>query len=136
VEDDRVVLRDPALPELGASDHLQIAVVTADDEFLRFAVDASGDGPLAAWLLLDDGRRVPDNRVAGTWVTTPEGWLVEMRLPRTLIGPRLSFAVADVDDPGTRTLVGELGTAAPREELAPCSSLRPRSATSSAAGPR
>jgi dedicated sortase system histidine kinase len=119
VEDDRVVLRDPALLELGASDHLQIAVVTADDEFLRFAVDASGDGPLAAWLLLDDGRRVPDNRVAGTWVTTPEGWLVEMRLPRTLIGPRLSFAVADVDDPETRTLVGELGTAgtARREEL-------------------
>jgi len=119
VEDDRVVLRDPERPELGASDHLQIAVVTADDEFLRFAIDAPGDGPLSAWLLLDDGRRVPDNRVTGTWRATPEGWLVEMRLPRTLIGPRLSFGVVDVDDPETRTLVGRLGTAgtATREEL-------------------
>ena len=111
VEDDRVVLRDPDRPELGASDHVQIAVVTADDEFLRFAIDARGDGPLQAWLILDDGSRAPDNRVAGTWRATGEGWLVEMRLPRTLIGPRLSFGVVDVDDPETRTLVGQLGTA-------------------------
>ena len=119
VEDDLVVLRDPDWPDLGASDHLQIAVVTADDEFLRFAVDARGDGPVSAWLVLDDGSRVPDNRIAGVWRATPTGFLVELRVPRTLIGPRLSFAVVDVDDPETRTLVGHLGTAgtATREQL-------------------
>ena len=118
VADDRVVLRDPDRPDL-ACDQLQIAVVTADDEFLRFAVDAAGDGPVSARLVLDDGSRVPDNRIAGVWRTTPEGWLVELRLPRTLIGPRLSFAVVDVDDPQARTLVGQLGTAgtATREQL-------------------
>lgn len=119
VEDDRVVLRDPDRPDPVASDQLQIAVVTADDEFLRFAVEAGGDGPVSAWLALDDGSRVPDNRIAGVWRTLPTGWLVELRLPRTLIGPRLSFAVVDVDDPETRTLVGQLGTAgtATREQL-------------------
>jgi hypothetical protein len=111
VEDDRVVLRDPDRPDLSASDHLQIAVVTADDEFLRFAVDARGEGPVSAWLVLEDGSRVPDRRIAGTWGGSPTGFLVELRLPRTLIGPRLSFAVVDVDDPETRTLVGQLGTA-------------------------
>ena len=119
VDDDRVVLRDPDRPDLGASDHIQIAVVTADDEFLRFTIDARGDGPVSAWLLLDDGSRAPDNRIAGTWRATPSGWLVELRLPRTMIGPRLSFGVVDVDDPETRTLVGRLGTAgtATRDEL-------------------
>jgi dedicated sortase system histidine kinase len=119
VEDDRVVLRDPERPDLAASDHLQVAVVTPDDEFLRFAVDARGDGPVSAWLVLEDGARVPDSRIGGTWAASPAGFLVELRLPRSLIGPRLSFAVVDVDDPETRTLVGQLGTAgtATREQL-------------------
>jgi dedicated sortase system histidine kinase len=119
VEDDRVVLRDPERPDLPGSDHLQIAVVTADDEFLRFAVDARGDGSVSTWLVQDDGGRVPDSRIAGTWASGPAGFLVELRLPRTLIGPRLSFAVVDVDDPETRTLVGQLGTAgtATRDQL-------------------
>jgi dedicated sortase system histidine kinase len=111
VEDDRVVLRDPERPEPALRDEIRIAVVTADDEFLRFAVDARGDGPVSAWLALDDGSRAPDNRIAGTWRATDTGWLVELRLPRTLIGPRLAFGVVDVDDPETRTLVGQLGTA-------------------------
>ena len=38
-----------------------------------------------------------------------DGYLAELRLPRTLIGPRLSFAVVDVDDPDTRALV-EVGS--------------------------
>jgi two-component system sensor histidine kinase ChvG len=119
VSDDRVVLCDPNRPEPFACDHLQIAVVTADDEFLRFAIDAPGDGPVSTWLMPVGGPRVPDNRIRGVWRDTPEGYLVELRLPRTLIGPRLSFAVVDVDDPETRTLVGELATAGTgaREEL-------------------
>jgi two-component system, OmpR family, sensor histidine kinase ChvG len=119
VNDDRVVLRDPERPDLAASDHLQIAVVTADDDFLRFAVDARGDGPVSTWLMQDGGTRVPDNRISGVWRGTAEGYVVELRLPRTLIGPRLSFAVVDVDDPETRTLVGQLATGgtAAREQL-------------------
>jgi two-component system, OmpR family, sensor histidine kinase ChvG len=111
VEDDKVVLRDPERGDFAASDQIQIAVVTADDEFLRFAIDARGDGPVSAWLVLDDGSRAPDNRISGVWRGTEAGYAVELRLPRTLIGSRLSFAVVDVDDPETRTLVGRLGTA-------------------------
>ncbi len=117
VQDDRVVLRDPARPELASCDHLEIAVVTADDQFLRFAVDARADGPVSAWLVPDDGTRVADNRITGVWRNTADGYVVELRLPRSLIGPRLSFAVVDVDDPETRTLVGSLGSTATREQL-------------------
>jgi len=119
VSDDHVVLRDPDRPDLAANDHLQIAVVTADDEFLRFTVDARGEGPVSTWLVPENGPRVPDSRITGVWRATPEGYLVELRLPRSLIGPRLSFAVVDVDDPETRTLVAELGTGgtASRDQL-------------------
>jgi two-component system, OmpR family, sensor histidine kinase ChvG len=119
VNDDHVVMRDPERPELAANDHLQLAVVTADDEFLHFAIDAQGDGPVSAWLVPDTGPRVPDNRISGVWRATSEGYLVELRLPRSLIGPRLSFAVVDVDDPETRTLVSQIGTGgtASRDEL-------------------
>jgi hypothetical protein len=73
VADDKVVLRDPERGEPGASDQIQIALVTADDEFLRFAIDARGDGPVSAWLVLDDGSRAPDNRISGVWRATPTG---------------------------------------------------------------
>jgi dedicated sortase system histidine kinase len=119
VRDEHVVLHDPDRPDLAANDHVQIAVVTADDEFLRFTVDARGDGPVSTWLVSNSGPRVPDNRITGVWRATAEGYLVELRLPRSLIGPRLSFAVVDVDDPETRTLVGQIGTGstASRDEL-------------------
>jgi hypothetical protein len=119
VTDAHVVLHDPERLDLAANDHVQIAVVTADDEFLSFAVDAPGDGPVSVWLVPPSGPRVPDNRMSGVWRSTAEGYLLELRLPRSLIGPRLSFAVVDVDDPETRTLVGQIGTGgtSSRDEL-------------------
>jgi dedicated sortase system histidine kinase len=107
VRDAEVVLRDP---DSGSDegDRLEIAVVTADGDFLRFAIDTVAEGPVSAWLLREDGRRAPDNRIAGTWRTTPDGYAVELRLPRTLVGARLAFAVVDVDSPQTRQVTGRL----------------------------
>ena len=107
VRDADVVLRDP---ESGSdeADRLEIAAVTADDEFLRFAIDAAADGPVSVWLLREDGRRAPDNRISGAWRTTWNGYAVELRLPRTLVGARLSLAVVDVDSADTREVAGRL----------------------------
>lgn len=119
VRDADVVRRAPE-PGTGEGDHLEIAVVTPDDELLRFAVDAAGDGPVSVSLLREDGSRAPDNRIGGAWQTAEGGWTVELRLPRGLVGERLAFAVVDVDDPQEPTIVSRLetsGTAA-RETLA------------------
>jgi two-component system sensor histidine kinase ChvG len=119
VRDADVVLRAPE-PGAGDGDHLEIVAVTADDELVRLAVDAGADGPVSAWLLRDDGLRAPDNRISGTWRTAEGGWIVELRLPRTLVGERLAFAVVDVDDPQARTIASRLETSgtATREALA------------------
>jgi len=118
VQDLHVVTRDKDRPQ-AACDQVVVAVVTPDDELLRFAIDAQGDGPVSTWLLRDDGTRVPDSRITGVWRTAPDGYLVELRLPRSLIGPRLSLGVVDVDDPASRAVVGRLGHAetGSREEL-------------------
>jgi two-component system sensor histidine kinase ChvG len=107
VHDAEVVLRDPD-PAFGEGDHVEVAAVTADDEFLHFVIDAADDGPVSSWLVREDGRRVPDNRIAGAWRTTEDGYVVELRLPRTLVGTRLGLAVVDVDSPQTREVVGRL----------------------------
>ena len=108
VRDPRVVLRDPTTGATG--DRLEIAVVTADDEWLRFDVDAAADGPVSAWLLRADGARLPDNRIEGAWRTAEGGYTAELRLPRTLVGSRLAIAVVDVEDPQSRTAAARLET--------------------------
>jgi two-component system sensor histidine kinase ChvG len=110
VRDLHVVLRDAMTAAPG--DQIELAVVTADDDWLRFAIDAPGDGPVTAWLLGGDGSRVPDNRVEGTWRTAEGGYTVELRLPRTLVGSRLGIAVVDVEDPQSRAPVARLETSA------------------------
>jgi dedicated sortase system histidine kinase len=96
VRDPLVALRDDATGAPG--DRIEIAVVTADDEMLRFELDAAGDGPVSAWLVRDDGARRPDNSIEGAWRTAEGGYVVELRLPRTLVGARLGLAVVDVGD--------------------------------------
>ena len=111
VTDDRVILGDPEQAPPTGSDHLRIGVVTADEEFLQFIVTARGSGRVSVSLLSSDEDAVPDARIRGVWRLVPGGYVVEMQLPRSLIGPRFGLSVVDVDDPQTRALTAVVGTA-------------------------
>ncbi len=108
VRDPRVVPRGEEPQARG--DRLEIAAVTADDDFVRFEVDAAADGPVSAWLVRADGSRVPDNRIEGWWRTAEGGYAATLRLPRTLVGSRLALAVVDVEDPVSRATTARLET--------------------------
>ena len=110
VQDLKVVLRDPDKDPLQAADHLEVAVVTPDDEFLRFAIDARGTGKALVHLLTADGEQVIDNRIQAVFRLVPGGYLIELRLPRSLVGPRLGFTVVDVDDPAAGSAVVSIST--------------------------
>ena len=110
VVDSRITLRDPERDVLQNSDHLEIAVVTPDDEFLRFAIEARGTGKTVVSLLTADGEQIPDPRIQGVFRLLPGGYLVELRLPRSLIGPRLGFTIVNVDPAGTGLRVVSIGT--------------------------
>jgi dedicated sortase system histidine kinase len=110
VSDPKIVLRNPDQDGLQTSDRLEVAVVTPDDEFLRFTLDARGSGRASVHLLMSDDEQVPDTRIYGIFRLLPGGYLVELRLPRSLVGPRLGFSIVNVDDPVARMPAGSIGT--------------------------
>ncbi len=120
VRDDVVIRHDSEFPKLDASDHVEIATVSADDEFLRFAIHEAGDGAARVTLVRPDGSETPDSRIEAVLTETDEGYRIEARIPRTLVGSRLGFSVVDVDDRATREVVGRLSTGGTerREDLA------------------
>ena len=118
VSDAKVVLGDPERDPLQAADHLEIAVVTPDDEFLRFAVEARGTGKATVSLLDADGERIADARIQALFRLVPGGYLVELRLPRSLVGPRLGFSIVNVDDPAVGSAVTSIGTSDTRNKKA------------------
>ena len=85
-------------------------MVTPDDEFLRFAIDARGTGKALVHLLTTDGEQILDNRIQAIFRLVPGGYLMELRLPRSLVGPRLGFTIVDVDDPASGSPVTSIGT--------------------------
>lgn len=110
VADVNVITRDPDRDPAQPVDHLEVAVVTPDEEFLRFAIDARGSGKAQVRLLSADGEQTPDTRIQAIFRLVPGGYLVELRLPRSLVGPRLGFTVVDVDDPAPNAPVISIGT--------------------------
>ncbi len=119
VTDDTVVRFASEFPKAAAADHVEIAVVTADDEFLRFAIHEAGDGSARVTLIEPAGLSKPDTRIEAALLETDDGYRVEARIPRTLVGSRLALAVTNVDDRTTRTVVSRRGTSATesRDEL-------------------
>ena len=86
VRDDAVIRYDSEFPRLDLSDYVEIAVVTADDEFLRFAIHESGDGSARVTRINADGSETPDARVDAALLETDEGYRIEARLLRTMVG--------------------------------------------------
>jgi dedicated sortase system histidine kinase len=62
-------------------------------------------------LIRSDGSETPDPRIEAALTETDEGYRIEARIPRTLMGSRLGFTVVDVDDRETRAVVGRVSTA-------------------------
>ncbi|MFN2354899.1 MAG: ATP-binding protein, partial [Desulfopila sp.] len=58
-------------------------------------------------------------KIQGMWVESAGGYTLEIRMPKDMVGQKLSFAIADVDDPvgrKTETLIGT-ATSEEREDL-------------------
>jgi dedicated sortase system histidine kinase len=119
VVDDSVIRHDSEFPRTDASDHVEIALVSADDEFLRFAIHEAGDGSARVSLIQADGSNIPDSRIEAALAETDEGYRVEARIPRALMGTHLSIALTDVDDRAERVVIARAGTSGTtrREDL-------------------
>jgi dedicated sortase system histidine kinase len=115
VNDDHLVFRPENSLALDRSDHLQIAIEDRQGNLNRYIVTASKPGWVNGYLTSRDFDSIlpakNEPRIQGVWETTPSGYILEMRLPLELVGNRLAFAIADVDDVLSRRIETVIGTA-------------------------
>ena len=123
VKDNKVVYRAPKSYRLDQCDHLQIALQGPDGKFYRYRLATQAPGWVNAHLMPDNPANPlpvrPEVRIKGAWRETTNGYIIELRIPMSMVGSRIAFAIADVDDPETREISTIIGTAGTRrvEEL-------------------
>ncbi len=119
VTDNKVIYRSSKSWRLGRSDHLQIAIQSPDGKFRRYILATAAPGWVNAHIMPDDidnqipGK--PEIRIEGKWQeTSGGGYIIEIRIPLKMIGSKIAFAIADVDNRRTRILKTVIGTAGTR----------------------
>ncbi len=113
VDDDYVVYREKNSLALDRSDHLQIAIEDRQGNLNRYIITATEPGWVNGYLISRDFDSIlpakQEPRIQGVWLETSTGYNLEIRLPLQLVGNRLAFAIADIDNPSSRkteTLIG------------------------------
>jgi len=114
VNDDHIVYRNPNSLRLDQSDHLRIGIENREGEFIRYNLTTISPGWVNPHRMSQDiNNPIPvanEIRIKGEWQETENGYVLEIAIPLELIGSRLSFAVADVDDQNDRSVNAVIGT--------------------------
>jgi len=101
VTDDSIVYRPENSLRIDKNDLLQIAFITPTGDFRRYIISTKAAGWLTAYEIdtrsLDNKPLAPEAKIQGTWVETEQGYTIELRLPLTMLGSKLSFAISDID---------------------------------------
>ena len=120
VQDDHVVYRSKNSLRLDRSDHLQIVI--GDEKGQRkYLITAHEQGWVNGFLMPDVPIKFPvsEQRIQGVWRQTERGYNLEIRIPLELLGNKLAFVIADVDDVTTRDIRALIGTSNLKEDKGP-----------------
>ena len=114
VKDNHLVFRSPQGSRIDNGDHLQIAMQNNEGEYVRYIMSAREEGWLTAYQLpaqpeLNLGV-TEDPRIVGFIRQTSDGYNIELKIPLTMLGAKLAFAIADVDSRRTRQIVSIVRT--------------------------
>jgi len=114
VRDDSVVYRRRNTLHLDQSDHLEI-VIEDEQGRRKYIVPAHEPGWVSGFLLPDDSARFPvvETSIMGVWKESRTGYVLEIRIPLSLLGSKLAFTVADVDQEINGQVTTSIGTAKP-----------------------
>ncbi len=119
VRDDQVLYRTALSTDGSDSDHLLLAFTDRQDRFHSFRFATTAPGWVEAEPLdTPEGTLTLAPRIHSEWRAEPDGYLLELRLPLAVVGSRIAYAVADVDDPGSRRVETLVGSADPRNAAA------------------
>jgi len=119
VTDNKVVYRKPDSLHLDRSDHLTISIENKDQQLRKYIITTDKPG----WV---NGFQVPsstdeiflaknEHRIQGVWEETEDGYIIEMRIPMNMLGKRIAFAIADVDNEETGQIQTIISTTNPEK---------------------
>ncbi len=115
ISDDKHIFRQQNSLALDRSDHLQIAIEDKQGNLNRYIITANREGWANGFHTSRDFDTIlpakEEPQIQSVWRATATGYIVEVRLPLDLVGDRLAFAVADVDDPIAHNIETVIGTA-------------------------
>ncbi len=110
VKDNKIVYRKNNSLHIEQSDHLIIAMQDKKGDYAKYILTAKKPGWVSAYKILANGHITPEIRIKGSWRPTRQGYNIELRIPTYIIGERLSFAIADVDNSETRKIKSIVAT--------------------------
>ena len=107
VTDDKVVYRNPQSLHLDKSDYLQIGIEDQEGKKYQYLLTATKPGWVNGFKMPGPNEQtrqpIPDPKIQGVWSETTDGYVIELRLPMAMVGPKLAFAIGDVDDTRDRS---------------------------------
>ncbi|MEJ2652972.1 MAG: proteobacterial dedicated sortase system histidine kinase [Gammaproteobacteria bacterium] len=108
IHDDHIVYRPPTSHRTDRSDHLRISVLDRNGRFRRYRISTIAPGWVHTYIMPAKERHgLPlgvEPRIKAQWQEVAGGYDVELRIPLNMVGERIAFAVADVDDPASGTV--------------------------------
>ncbi|GHE83631.1 proteobacterial dedicated sortase system histidine kinase [Thalassotalea profundi] len=117
VVDNNVIFRAKNAQSIVNNDHLEIALVDHEGIFNRYVIANKQVGWLDSYRITNLSGPFPEvaNFIQGHWLTTPQGYNIELRVPLTQVGDQIAFAVHDVDSPGGE-VISSIGSADPSQK--------------------
>jgi len=110
VKDDHIVYQQPGSGRSDQGDHLDISMQRSDGNLARYRITTSAPGWVNALLISNNpSEQEPPRseiRIHGEWQENSDGYSVELKIPRDMVGERLGFMLADVDDSTSREIAG------------------------------
>ncbi|MGB5686381.1 MAG: ATP-binding protein [Candidatus Electrothrix sp.] len=119
VQDDHIIYRSKNSLRLDRSDHLQIVIEDYEGQ-RKYLMTAYEPGWVNGFLMPDVPIKFPvsEQRIQGVWNQTDSGYILEIRIHLELLGNKLAFTIADVDDVGSRDIKALIGTSNLQEDKA------------------
>lgn len=119
VTDDSLVYRNKHSLYLDRSDHLQISIEDPDQQLKKYIITTEQSGWVNGFLVPtkpeDTFFAKNEPKIQGVWQETDDGYIIELRIPMKMIGKKLAFAIADVDNPKTREITTIISTSNPKK---------------------
>ena len=115
VTDDMIIYRDSTSLYPDRNDHVQIVMKEPDGQVYRYIIAPNVPGWVSAYKVQSYTKSFPpqlETRIQGVWEAIKDGYLLELRIPLNMVGEKLGFAIADVDNPNRRDVKTLMGTSA------------------------